>query len=186
MNEIALLGFFLHVKCWYRMFCVALFFEIHLTSAYFGRNLSFDIFFLISMEPFWIESTVSPEIVCIMYFRIYITLFLKGKNFCIYIANPVLVCIRNIQNINLLNFLHYLNTMLFEDLLYFEDWLYVICIKIWRRIYMIFLIVQFISFYLKIENDFYLHTFFHKMVDLSKDVALLENLKSVTFLRWEI
>ena len=66
MNEIALLGFFLHVKCWYRMFCVALFFEIHLTSAYFGRNLSFDIFFLISMEPFWIESTVSPapEIVC--------------------------------------------------------------------------------------------------------------------------
>lgn len=117
MNEIALLGFFLHVKCWYRMFCVALFFEIHLTSAYFGRNLSFDIFFLISMEPFWIESTVSPEIVCIMFFRIYITLFLKGKNFCIYIANPVLVCIRNIQNINLLNFLHYLNTMLFEDLL---------------------------------------------------------------------
>ena len=68
MNEIALLGFFLHVKCWYRMFCVALFFEIHLTSAYFGRNLSFDIFFLISMEPFWIESTVSPEIVCIMFF----------------------------------------------------------------------------------------------------------------------
>ena len=48
---------------------------------------------------------------------------------------------------------------------------------------MIFLIVQFISFYLKIGNDFYLHTFFHKMVDLSKDVALLENLKSVTFLR---
>ena len=79
MNEIALLGFFLHVKCWYRMFCVALFFEIHLTSAYFGRNLSFDIFFLISMEPFWIESTVSPQKTCIMLFlEIYHTIFYRA------------------------------------------------------------------------------------------------------------
>ena len=185
MNEIALLGFFLHVKCWYRMFCVALFFEIHLTSAYFGRNLSFDIFFLISMEPFWIESTVSPEIVCIMFFlNIYHTVFKRKKFLHLHCQSSIGVHTEHTkyQSIEFLTLSEYHAIWGLTVV-----WRLIICHlhqNLEKNIYDIpYCAIHLILF----ENwKRFLSTFFHKMVDLSKDVALLENLKSVTFLRWEI
>ena len=85
-------GFFLHVKCWCRMFCVGLFFEIHLTSCLLWQKHPLTYFFLIFMDSFWIvvvwrlischlHQNLGKNIYDIPYCAIHLILFENRKRF---------------------------------------------------------------------------------------------------------